>query len=287
MTEMIYEYDGSFEGLLTCVFESYAQKEVLTAITCGEDIQSTLFPVRTVLTDRDHAARVYRKVVKLSPEAADLLRRGFLTCLPEREIHLYRLVVKLLEEGPRFLRDLSDETLYPVLRAVRHLNGEVHQYKGFVRFSDLGGVLGGEIEPKNRVLPLLRQHFCARYRNERFFLYDRTHRELLLYTKGQRRIVPVESLTLELPGSEELQYRALWQEFFRTVSIRERTNPRCQNSFLPKRYRGVMTEFLPVDYEGLNRPAAAGDLPAPGAPAGISAPGTPPGSGPSAPGSDP
>lgn len=100
MTEMIYEYDGSFEGFLTCIFESYAQKEVLTAISCGEDIPFTLFPVRTVLTDRDHAARVYRKVVKLSPEAADLLRRGFLTCLPDREMHLYRLVVKLLEEGP-------------------------------------------------------------------------------------------------------------------------------------------------------------------------------------------
>lgn len=71
MTEMIYEYDGSFEGFLTCIFESYAQKEVLTAISCGEDIPFTLFPVRTVLTDRDHAARVYRKVVKLSPEAAD------------------------------------------------------------------------------------------------------------------------------------------------------------------------------------------------------------------------
>ena len=132
MTEMIYEYDGSFEGFLTCIFESYAQKEVLTAISCGEDIPFTLFPVRTVLTDRDHAARVYRKVVKLSPEAADLLRRGFLTCLPE--------------EGPRFLRDLSDETLYPILRAVRHLNGEVHQYKGFVRFSDLGQSLRSQMK---------------------------------------------------------------------------------------------------------------------------------------------
>ena len=30
MTEMIYEYDGSFEGFLTCIFESYAQKEVRT-----------------------------------------------------------------------------------------------------------------------------------------------------------------------------------------------------------------------------------------------------------------
>lgn len=113
----------------------------------------TLFPVRTVLTDRDHAARVYRKVVKLSPEAADLLRRGFLTCLPDREMHLYRLVVKLLEEGPRFLRDLSDETLYPILRAVRHLNGEVHQYKGFVRFSDLGGVLGAKSSRKTGSCP--------------------------------------------------------------------------------------------------------------------------------------
>lgn len=27
MTEMIYEYDGSFEGFLTCIFESYAQKK--------------------------------------------------------------------------------------------------------------------------------------------------------------------------------------------------------------------------------------------------------------------
>ena len=26
MTEMIYEYDGSFEGFLTCIFESYAPK---------------------------------------------------------------------------------------------------------------------------------------------------------------------------------------------------------------------------------------------------------------------
>ena len=65
MTEMIYEYDGSFEGLLSCVFESYAQKEVLTAITCGEDIQSSLFPVRTVLTDRDHAARVYLSLIHI------------------------------------------------------------------------------------------------------------------------------------------------------------------------------------------------------------------------------
>lgn len=42
---------------------------------------------------------------------------------------------------------------------------------------------------------------------------------------------------------------SLWKRFYETVAIRERENPRCQNTFLPKRYRGTMTEFLPLDYE--------------------------------------
>ena len=46
-------------------------------------------------------------------------------------------------------------------------------------------ILGSEIEPKNRVLPILRGHFCARYQNEKFFIYDRTHHEALFYAAGK------------------------------------------------------------------------------------------------------
>ena len=172
MNEMIYTYDGSFEGFLCCIFDSYANKEVLTAITDDEDSAPILFPVRAIQTDSGHAGRVLRKLHKLSPYGEELVRRGFLTCMEDREIRLYRLVVKLLREGPGFLRNFSDETLHPVAAAVRHLNGEAHLLKGFLRFSELGGILGSEIEPKNRVLPILRGHFCARYQNEKFFIYD-------------------------------------------------------------------------------------------------------------------
>ena len=133
-------------------------------------------------------------------------------------------------------------------KAIRHINGEVEKLRGFVRFSDRNGVLGAEIEPKNRVLPL-RGHFCQRYANERFFIYDRTHRELLLYANGRSRISEGDSFQPALPEGEELYYRALWKQFFQSVTIQERENPRCQNTFLPKRYRGVMTEFLPLEYE--------------------------------------
>ena len=243
MTEMIYCYDGSFEGFLCCIFESYAKKEVLTAICRDEDFAPTLFASRAIETDADHASRVYRKIVKVSTYTANLLRKGFLTCLPEKELLLYRLVVKLLAEGPGFLRDFSDAALYPVLTAVRHLDGEVHLLKGFVRFSDLGGILGGEIEPKNRVLPLLRSHFCARYLNEKFFLYDRTHREALFYASGKAVIRPLDQFQMAQPDVEEAGYRLLWKRFYDTIAIKERYNPKCRRTNMPQRYWGTMTEF--------------------------------------------
>lgn len=283
--DAIYYYDGSFDGFLSCIFESYVNKEIPAAIECGGADGLTLFDTRVIETAPDHGARVLRKVASCSPDAAVLLRKGFLTCLPEKELHLYRLVKKLLREGPAFLRDRSDETLYPVIRAVQHLNGEVHLLKGFVRFSDLGGVLGGEIEPKNRVLPILSGHFRARLHNERFFLYDRTHKEALFYAGGKAVIRSLEDFQMAPPDENEARYRLLWKRFYDTIAIRERYNPKCRQTQMPKRYWGTMTEFQDEAYfRARSSPAAAG---VPGAPAGISAPGTLPAPGPSAPGSGP
>lgn len=285
MTEMVYYYDGSFEGFLCCIFESYANKEVLTAIFRDEDFIPTLFASRAIQTDQDHANRVFRKIVKCSPYTADLLRKGFLTCLPEKELYLYRLVVKLLREGPGFLHNFSDETLRPVAKAVQHLMGEAHLLKGFVRFSELGGILGSEIEPKNRVLPVLRSHFCARYQNEKFFIYDRPHREALFYASGKAIIRPLADFQMAPPDETEAAYRILWKRFYDTIAIKERYNPKCRMANMPKRYWGTMTEFQGEDYfRARSSPAAA---PVPAAPVGISAPETPPGPGPSAPGSVP
>ncbi len=283
--DVIYYYDGSLDGFLSCVFDSYANKEVPAGFCSGEDAVYTLFDFRTVPTDPGHAGRVLRKVAALSPEAALLLRRGFLTCLPEKELCLFRLVAKLLREGPGFLRDRSDRTLYPVARAVQHLNGEVHLLKGFVRFSDLSGVLGGEIEPKNRVLPVLGGHFNARFHNERFFLYDRTHKEALFHVPGQSVIRPLADFRMAPPDETEAQYRLLWKRFYDTIAIRERENPRLRMSNMPKRYWRTMTEFQGPEY--FKARSSPGAVSGPGAPAGISAPGTPPPPGPSAPESCP
>lgn len=81
MNEMIYLYDGSFHGFLCCIFESYAKKESPTAIACDEALSFTLFPTRNIATDSDHALRYCGRCGRSPPYAAELLQRGFLTCL--------------------------------------------------------------------------------------------------------------------------------------------------------------------------------------------------------------
>ena len=195
------------------------------------------------------------------------------------------LVVKLLREGPGFLRNFSDVTLHPVAAAVRHLNGEAHLLKGFLRFSELGGILGSEIEPKNRVLPILRGHFCARYQNEKFFIYDRTHHEALFYAAGKAVIRPLADFQMAPPNETEAAYRLLWKRFYDTVAIRERENPKLRMTHMPKRYWSTMTEFQ--DDPHFTPQSSAAAVPVPGVPAGKPALGTPPAPGRPAPASAP
>ncbi len=249
--EIIYQYDGSFDGLLSCIYESYTQKERPTAFLNDGDAELSLFDVRTVSTDRAHARRVYESFRKISPETGPFLRKAFLTCLPDKEMAIYRFVVKLYREGAPYLSRLSDDDYQPLLRAVKHMSYEVEHLRGFLRFSVFDGMLGAEIEPKNRVLPLLRGHFCDRCYNESFFIYDRTHREALLYADGVSRIVPLDSFEMAAPNAEETAYRLLWKRFYDTIAIRERVNPKLRMTHMPKRYWGTMTEFQVEDSPAL------------------------------------
>ena len=195
-----YTYDGSFAGFLCCVYESYVRRELPVCFAMAEDPRLTLWPDRAVETCREHAERVYRSLARrICLEAQRWVVRGFLTCMPEKERRLYDFIRLGYSVGPAAVRDLTDPRVAALRTALLHLNGEVHLLRGFVRFSQQEGALVAEIEPKNRVLPLLRPHFCARYSGERFVIYDRTHREALFYQPGRWAIVPLDRFEVAAP----------------------------------------------------------------------------------------
>ena len=132
--EVVYEYDGSFDGLLCCIYESYTQKELPAAFFRTGELEPCLYEVRAVTTDAAHARRVYEGFRRFSPEVGPFLRRAYWTCLPEKELAIYRFAAKLYREGKPLLQRLSDETYHPLLRAVRQLNGELEQYAASCAF---------------------------------------------------------------------------------------------------------------------------------------------------------
>lgn len=242
-----YSYDGTFAGFLTCVYWSYVNKEKIEDFAGPRQSQSSLFPQRPIATHRPYAQRVYRSLAeKLSPQGQDMVRRGFLTSMEDKERKLYDFIRLGYRMGPQVTKALADPRVAAVAEGLTHLKGEVHLLKGFVRFSDYGELLAAEIEPKNWVLPLLAPHFTQRYPEESFLIHDKTHGQALFYRPYHAQILPISDLKLPKAPSEEAYYRALWRKFYDTVAIEGRYNPKLRMTHMPKRYWGNMTEFQGV-----------------------------------------
>ena len=241
---VVYRYDGSFAGFLCCVFDSVYRRELPEAIVAEEEAQATLYSQRQVRTDEEHARRVYASFAKkISPEASRLIQEGFLTCLPNKELVLLRFIFKGYRCGAEVVDRLSDETVHTLQKGVKNLRNEAHFFKEFLRFSEQNKTLAAIISPKNQVLSLLRSHFCARYPEETFLIYDETHRQALLYRPYEAKIFPLQGFSLPPPEEKEAQYRALWKLFYKTIGIEGRYNPKCRMGHMPKRYWGHLTEF--------------------------------------------
>ena len=78
---MIYYYDGTYEGFLCCVFESFAEKEQPTAILdVNRADQFSMFGAKYIEIDRQRAERVRVSIPnKMGLEAQELLEKAFLT----------------------------------------------------------------------------------------------------------------------------------------------------------------------------------------------------------------
>lgn len=239
-----YRYDGSFDGLLCCVFESFEKKEIPQEINGPDEGQMSLFTEKEIATDEEKARRVLASVPrKIGPDALSFIRRAYLTCLPQKEKYILLFLRKGYEAGAKVMRLLGDTVVSTLFKAVQQLGNESHLLKEFIRFSVYDNVLAAQITPKNFVLPFLGQHFADRFPNEVFLIYDTTHRMALTYEKGDLQIRPVEHFSMPAPSEEEKQFRRMWKMFYQTIAIKERYNPRCRMSMMPKRYWVNMTEF--------------------------------------------
>jgi len=242
--DLVYLYDGSLAGLLCCFYESASLGELPVSILPAHYAQPTLCQIKEITTDKEKSRLVRSSLSeKASEDALDLIETVFLSCLKQKELHILRFLLLAYGEGRRVLNMLGRQDVAPLLNAEKHLMKEAHLLRGFVRFSDYDGVLAANITPKNFILPFIANHFCGRYAEESFVIYDKNHKAALVYENRKRSIIHLEEMPFPQADAAEQRYRALWKSFYHTIAIEARINPRLRMTLMPKRYWENMTEM--------------------------------------------
>lgn len=210
---VIYLFDGTFDGMLTAVFDSFVQKEE-PELVCRPEEPLPLFydKVYTVVTDVAKSERVWRKLSKvISRGALSAFTAAFLTNRPDYPTHAVRFVRRAVVAPPsiendfsdasvrsphrnrpdypthaaRFIRravvappsienDFSDASVLALYRESRRVKSEAHRMLQFVRFQKaLDGTYFAMVDPLFDVLPMAISHFRDRFSDQPFIIYDK------------------------------------------------------------------------------------------------------------------
>ncbi|MBR2041896.1 MAG: TIGR03915 family putative DNA repair protein [Oscillospiraceae bacterium] len=244
---LIFAYDGSFDGFLSGVFDSFAMKILPADFVVFDDMEPSLLKIHYVETNFEHAKRVQKGIaVKLGEGVLNMVEKAFLFDGEGKENAILRFIWKAFKEGRSTGGKIGDEEVNQVFKMCTAVNYEAERFRQFTRFSDSKGALVAVIHPKHFVLPLIRHFFCARIKNEHFLIFDAEHGAALIHTPQKTAIVPVENLELPDCGDDSF-YSDLWKSYYRHIAIGDRYNPVCRRTHMPKRF----WQYLPEVQEEL------------------------------------
>lgn len=240
-----YIYDGSFDGLLTSIYEAFYSDIKPNEIVIKEDfIQSFIVEKKEIETNVDKATKVYKAIEKkISPES---LRKVFYVYLSELT-DSGRFILRYLQLGFKIGKDvdshLANADVLNMDKISRRVGKERHRMTGLIRFKKIkDDILYAQIEPDSNIVALLAPHFKERLKNENFIIHD-TRREIaVFYNKKEWIVKDIEKPDPFLVRDSEEVYEDLWRTYFKSISIETKTNPKLQKKNMPMRYWKYLTE---------------------------------------------
>lgn len=241
---MIYLYDGTFQGFLTCVYEHYYGEKAQGIYKASSYQISLMEDHKNIKTNDKKADKVMKALQeKLSWESLHNINYAFLSNDEKKDTYLLSYIVYGFKVGGQLDLQHTHEAVYEVHRLSHSVGFERHRFLGLLRFQEVGGVLYANFSPDHDIVSLLAPHFSDRLKMERFIIHDVKRSQAIIYD-GNSWWLTDFTLNKELDiGEDEKFYAALWKGYFDQVAIKERKNLRLQQQFVPKKYRNHLTEF--------------------------------------------
>ncbi|MBP5406372.1 TIGR03915 family putative DNA repair protein [bacterium] len=249
---MIFLYDGTFEGFLSAVFDAFLCKEkVEIGKKCGWQPQlfSETVEVETV---PEKAERVADKLLSVCG------RRGFssivyifLSEVEKCETYDFYLIKTLFKRGTKAFSYFQNEKIFQAVNIRKKVAREFDKLLGLLRFTELSsGMFYAPFEPEFNILPLVTTHFYERLSGTKWMIHDLRRGIAVYHAEGNTENVEfIDEMTSHLnmiavlgKSENEEDFAKMWKNYFKTIAIESRINPKLQRQFMPQRYWKYMTE---------------------------------------------
>ena len=175
---MVYVFDGTIDGLLTAVFDSFfLHQEPQMLLAVGEQLPLFADEPHVVVTDSEKAARVWKGLEKrLSAAGLRVITLSWLS--EEHALHqpLFNYICKVFRQpagAPSIEQNASDFDVLAVRNTCRRVLHEQLRMKQFIRFQKAkDGTYLAVVSPDHNVLPLIIDHFQDRFNDQSWLIYD-------------------------------------------------------------------------------------------------------------------
>lgn len=241
---IIYYFDGTENGLLTCLYHSFVDKEQPVLVTSGSFQTLLDGKVRNVETNDFFAERVRQGLIKYG--AIALLNRLFYVFRSNdnlKENTIFAVAKKCLEHRTDYTFNFADPDVLQLRTLLQQIHLEVHRMYGFVRFEETNSnVWYAHFSPDNDICDLVAPHFLHRLGTQ-FILHD-VKRNKATFCNGKVCITKqlTSPVTVYL-SAKETTLKDLWQTYYNSVNIAQRKNLKLRNNYMPVRYHAHMPEM--------------------------------------------
>lgn len=260
MKQMIFLYDGTFEGFLSAVFDAVLIKDEVEIVKKPGWQPKFFAETAEVETSAEKAERVASKILKIcGSRGFSAIVHIFLSEVENCETYDFYLIKLLLKHGVGAFSCFQDEKIAKAMLIRKKVARELDKMLGLIRFSELpSGIFYAPCEPEFNLLPLLVPHFSGRLSGAKWIIHDLGRGTAVYHADGKTENVEfIDEMTSHLDmgsilGKSENEdgFAKMWQNYFKIIAIESRTNPELQRKCMPQRYWKHLTEKKNLQTEG-------------------------------------
>lgn len=251
---IIFTHDNTLDGLLTALFEAYSRKSFPDRVQPVDEALPLFYDeVFDVVTDTEKAGRVWQGLKKKFTGAGlSCITYCWLSEQPGADDLLFRYMRKTIDAPLSIEMNFGDTDVLAISKLWKKVGNEQMRVQQFMRFQKTAdGIYFGAMEPIYNVFPLTISHFKDRFADQHWIIYDLRRAYGYYYDLKTVEEIRFEEesemlrsgiLSEEVMDKDEKLFQQLWKQYFKSIAIQERKNPKLHRQHLPARFWKYLTE---------------------------------------------